>query len=222
MKLSLFENQYQPIFDKVLAECENFITTNHGRKLVRGVKGDRGNFFEGKVRQDRVPTDSQRVFHNAYNRYFKEKFGIDRLRERCLFCFARDDRNVTVAGYGDTTYLIYPRGEGVKFIYSNGKLRDLFNDVEEAIDSDEYADIVPNEWGDMTLYDIGVYGKEHFEEFYETIEMIMDTYGDFKVADNINGVDLGNNPEIMILIPSQSYFAIKRGSLLAQEMEGIL
>jgi len=71
--------------------------------LTRGVHG-LSDYIVKQTRQDRKPTDSNLIWHNALNAAFKKKFGIE-ARSKSVFCAKLS------SGYGSHNYMVLPIGD---------------------------------------------------------------------------------------------------------------
>lgn len=84
----------------------------------------KGDWFKGKVRTDRRPTDTNLELHNDLNKEFVKKFGYP-VRSASIFCSG--DQGVAES-YGDS-YFIFPIGN-FKFVWSPD-ISDLFLHIRD-------------------------------------------------------------------------------------------
>lgn len=164
------------IIDNIKKECKPYLkeASRVGRRnlLYRGAKG-KHSYFEGSVRQHRVPTDMPKHLHDMFNKAFKNKFGIN-LRSNSLFCYPMAETIPNYMTFYGLTYIIFPvNGFQIIWSYEIDDLYEIINNKHN-IHSD-HEDNSKYEWA-VT--------KEDFEtdNLYESaiIVSLEGQYSDFK------------------------------------------
>lgn len=170
-------------WNKIQKECKPFLRDikNADSFLYRGMMHGKGTFFKKKVRKNRVPTTTTKSLHEAYDRYFNEKFGW-KARSNGLFVTG----STNDAGSYGRTYMIFPIGN-YKFVWSED-VGDLFiYGHDNNLRSNKHMD----------------FKNTPPEEYYQTVKNVMDkaSYTDKNIVSAINS-------ENEIMINSDTYYAL--------------
>lgn len=168
MKLiELFEESNDIAFSQALRiikqECKPFLNT-FDKPLYRGIADINDlnylgpAFFEGKIRQDRIPRDMPEDVTDIFNVNFKELTGISNVRNKSLFCSF--DEN-TAFGYDNDdlgSFMIFPVGN--------------FDYIWSPIINDAYVECVEMFGQDGSHQLLDLFKSIAKERGYETLEFI--------------------------------------------------
>lgn len=189
--------------------CQPFLKqwTNDTKSLIRR-ENKVIDFFERGIRQDRRPLESSAQFHDAYNEFFKEKFGIDKLRSRCLFVHATS--SPTFRGdyhFGQQAYYIFPQAE-TTYVASRGIIGDMLSEIEDSIAGIEMQ---------MERID----PKYKNMDRAELVKEYLRTQGQYFLTHNLEDLphsDRDKFVEVMMLSSVNKYYAIECGSDLMDKI----
>lgn len=102
------EEEWNPIKEKLLADCKPFLNDMGGFKefLYRGVSRRINNIEQLSTRKDRSPKDTKEKAHNQFDEFFKKRYGWKARSENVIFAFGS---STPAINYGKP-YLVFPIG----------------------------------------------------------------------------------------------------------------
>lgn len=125
------------VFAMLYKQCQPYLKDckkNGNNMLFRGFVRPNGDLFIRTPRQDRRPSDSSKIWHDALDIASKKKFGV-KMRSQGLFC-----KLVTPTGYG-TEYMPIPTGN--YFCIWNPNVSDAYFFEPNLHPEDTVDDIMP-------------------------------------------------------------------------------
>lgn len=178
------------IIDKIKHDCQPWLKATSGKLFYRGINSLLGKqifFTKLSVRQDRKNRNSRQELHNAWDKYFKEKFGFE-YRSKGLFITNYEHQ----ANLFGKLYIVFPIGE-IEYIYSV-KIHDLLDAFGSKFKNNVGIDI-------NTYLDTNKYGTE----FYDLVKENMDYFNYVKNMPLNRKFHLDGTE---IMVKCSSYYAI--------------
>lgn len=208
--IELFEDvtQLSVLVKLVRRDCKDFLS-QADQPLYRGLKETSGqlkkmgpDLYKGTVRKDRKPKDLNQGLHAAFNDGIKKHFGINKIRERALFCTFRYAQAMQF-GIG-APFIIFPIGK-FDYIWSPF-ITDPWSAFQDEWGSwdDELSKYIKQTKDELDIHKN--LKDASTEEIEEIVDHLLDKFGNKIYTDkDIKGAQSTKN-EIMVLC--DTFYAI--------------